>query len=753
MTFKYLDLTSGRLPDLKGKKLEAFEEALLNQVKQEVEDCEDYLEDSIRPKITENWEYYNQFLPRAVPGESSYVDNTCQATVEHYVAVCMDAFTSGDSLEVVPDGVTNPMTLKVINQVMNDVLDNENSRHSLYQSFFRDAMVSSASAMRPIIREETKIDKEFFTDVEQEVIQMRQMQLELEHKYDEVEVVITEKKTVTIQMDEPVPDGGSFLGQMDIQGISTTLEVSSYTGYFTLLYKEKTIKVEPVLAENFLIDKDAHGIHDARIVGHKTMITISDMLKLGIDYDKVLEVYEGISSDDAESNTASMSRKQGLINDYDNDADLLDNSQREVELYELYIKSSAEETVSTNKEIAVSKLYQVFYCESVLLSYQEVDEVPYCGSSPIPRPHMFWGDGMVDRTKAVQRAKTGLIRQTFVYNEMASRPRFEYNPEQLHNVRDIFNTQPGAGIAVKQSGTINPIQMTAMTGNSSDLLAMLDVVRENGTGMSFTGQGMMGDVLKAGASTQSAAMVLSEAQMVQKSVIQTLLNNAIIPLIQNIYHMLRENFNEWDITVDGQKMTINPNDWPELSSVRIKTPLGTSARLEQSQKYGNLAQVLAGAQPGTELAKLVTPEGIKQLMTKSYELMDVPDASFYMADDQTIAQKDQMTQALQAMQTQLQQMQVQMAQLTQQNTVLQQTASQMAQQELAIKQQEQNRKDRQTDAELQQMADDQIRKETMDEATMESMADKNALAERVEDRKELETEYEIRTGNNLFNGN
>lgn len=756
---KYTDLTSGRTPDLSGEKLDAFEEALLQQVEVSVEDCEDYLEDSIRPRITENWDYYNGFLPARREGEPSFTDNTCQATVEHYVAACMDAFTNGDTLEVVPDGVTHPMTLKVINQVMNDVLDNENSRHNLYHAFFTDAMVSSASVMRPKVTEETCIDKEFFDDVDEDVIKMRQMQLEIDGKYDSIEIFITEKKIVEVKATEAV-DPNSVLGQLDVSGIKTTTTSTTYSGYFALIYKDKTIKIEPVPAENFLINKDARSIRDANIVGHKSMITISDLLSMGIPYDKVLQVYEKCTDDDAEENTASMARRDGILYNND-DQETLDNSQREVELYEVYIKSSVEETVNSTKEIAVSKLYQVFYCEGVLLAYQETDEVPYCGASPITRPHMFWGDGMVDRTKSIQSARTGLLRQTFVYNDMASKPRFEYVPENIINIRDLMSNKAGAGIAVKQLGSVQPIQVTGnASADNAGLMGLLDGMREAGTGMSFTGQGMLGEVLSAGGSTASAAMVLSEGQMVQKKVINNLLQSAIIPLISTIYNMLRENFNEWPVSIEGQTININPNEWPRLRDVKIKTPLGTNAKMEMSQKYGNLAQTLATAQPGSEIAKLANAQGIKALMIKSYELMDVPDAQYYMNDDQTIAQNDQMQQAMQTMQQQLQQMQAQMQEMAKQNQVLQATATQMAQKELelrerevAVKENDSRTKTAQADADMQNMADEQIRKETMDEANMENMADQQALAEREEDRKDLQTQTEIDTGTNLFSNN
>ena len=731
---KINETTSGSPINLKGDKLEEFEEVLQEQIKAEINEAEDYLEEEIRPRITENWQYYRKELPKRRPGEAGYVDNTCQATVDHYVAHCLDAFTSNDTLEVVPYGVTNPTTTRVINQVVNAVLDSENQRFNLYQAFFRDCFVSCASIFKPFITEETKIEKQFFSDARAEELAITLMQLESSMKYTRVEQVITEEKTIQVTTEHPVEQDPSFLGSMapvmDVQNIEVTLQ----SGYFALVSTEKTVKIEPVPAENFLINKDARSITDARFVGHKAMVTISDLLAQGFDYDKVSEVYESAgSSDDADSNEASMSRRRAMTGDT-MDSTSVDNSQKEVELYEIYIKSSVAETLNEDDEIAVAKLYQVFYAEGILLDYQEVDFIPYSGTSPKPVPHMFWGTGMVDDTKHIQTAKTGLLRQQFSYNELATRPRFWFIPEQINNANALHNTQPGVGIAVKSAGALGALQLAPLAGDNAGLSTMLDGQREVGTGMSFTGQGMLGEVLKAGGSTISAQMVLTEGQIVQKAVIQNLLENGIKPLIKSVYNLLRENFNEWEVTVDGETFTINPNEWPRLREIRINTPLGKSAKLEKAQSYMSLYTLLASAQG--EAAKLVTPEQLRALLIASYEAQEVVDVSSYLAPNEVIQQKDVLTQQVQQLTQSMQEMQQQLTTAMQQNQVLTLTASDMAKAELELKQRDMALREDVQRSEIAQKADEQQRKEDETIAKMQNMADKVSLSE-----EELELKY------------
>lgn len=730
------DTISALTVSLKGENKDAFEDALLEQLNSEIDNAENYLDETIRPRIEENWKYYRRELPVKIDGQAGFVDNTCQATVDHYTATSLDAFTSDDTLEIVPEGVSDLVTIKVINQVVNSVLDSENNRFNLYQSFFRDSFVSGASVFKPYVKEGIQIEKRYFEDVSAEELAIRLMTLESSGNWERVEQVITDEQEVSIERDMVAP--ASMLGNIagDAIEVSVTATQVNYTGYFVLLNKEKTVKIKPVPAENFLINKDATSIDDARFIGDKEMVTISELLELGFDEDKVQEVSEKCGGDtDARDNEASRSRKRNILGD-DNDITSTDLSQREVELYEVYIRSSVAETLGEKEKIAISKLYQVFYCEGVILDYQEVDNTPYSGASPIPVPHMFWGRGMVDDTKHIQTAKTGLYRQQFTYNEMASRPRFEFVPDQLVNPRDIHNTTPGAGIAVKSKGTITPITLGVLSGDNVQMASLMDTQREVGTGMSFTGQSMLGEVLKAGASTLSGQMIISEGQQVQKAVIQTLLENGIKPLIKTIYNMLRENFSAWEVTVDGQTFTVNPNDWPRLREIRVVTPLGKSARLEKAQTLTSLYSALTTAQPGTEAAKLATPDKLRNLLVEAYEYQDVKADSFLPSVEE-ISQKDQMMQMMQQMQGQLQQMQQQMEAMGSENQMLKVTASEIAQREIAIREGELELKRQKQEQDGIIAADKQSLAEDKQNADEEIAADKQELAEREQALREM----------------
>lgn len=695
---------------------------LKSQIQQSVDDAEDFLEEEIRPQIKENYDYYKEKIPTPEDGGPKYVDGTVSSVVEHATAMAMDAFTEDDTLEVVPESVQHPFQSKIINTVINDILNSENDRHTIYHTFFKDAFISGASLMKPYVTVNKKIDKEFFTEATAEQFAIRLAELEMDDSWEDVEYQITEEKEVELQQSGPVNDELGIISPEMVAEVSIKQKLMS--GYFTKSKDEKTIKIQNIPAENFIINRDAKTIEDSQIVGHKAMVTISELLKMGFDYDKVLEAYEASGDDDAEDNMATLARKKTT----DVDDESVDTSQREVELYELYMQSSVGETENKEDELAVSKLYQIFYVEGVILDCQEVEEIPYVGCSPFPMPHNFWGQGLADRVKNIQRGKTGNFRQFAEYNELVNKPKFMFQADQIEDPRSLFSPEAGAGISVKRMDAIAPIMLGGtLAGAQGEIDMLLDKQREAKTGITITGQSIAGEVLKAGASTASAQLLLSENQMMVKSMIKNMLNGGIKPLIKKIYNLLRDEFDEWETFIQGQVVPVNPNQmFPRLRDVVITTPLGSSAKLEKAMTIESLLTNLATSQD-PEIKKLVSTEGVRNLVIEAYELRGLSGVNAYLATPQEVQQKDQMAQ----MMVQMQEMQAQLQQLTSQNTMLSTMANNIEERKIALE-------EKKVDMQGQQLADKQMLEEQKAETEAMKAADAQDLNERKYDLQERE---------------
>ena len=603
-------------------------EKLYQEVKQAVDDCQVYIDSQVLNRIKENYSYYNREAPASVVGESTYIDNTCQATVNHALATCLDAFSEMDSFEVVSEVGDNPAVLKVTSKVVADVLNT--NRHTIFNTFFQDALVSGAGIFKTVVREDTVISSEFFTNLSD---------IELAIFTETLTKTINKETTEIIGKFEQDPLTGLFSGRLETHK------------------RVKIVEVENVPAEAFLINQSATCVSDATFIGHRALVSIGDLVDMGID-ESTIEAIKDYGSNYAYNNGFRNEKLIGttLQNDTDDD----------IELYEVYIKTTLE-------EIEAAKMYKCFYVEGYdeLIDVVEVDDHPYRGASPFPMPFSFWGNGLVDLTKHIQRAKTGLMRDTFAANAISVKPRFQYDPSQLHKPEQLFNTQAGAGVAVKSlNNAIAPLNTFNAPTIKSELLGTLDQQRESGTGVSFSGQGILGDVLKAGGSTISASMVLTESQLLQKYIISSLLENGIKPLIKLVYDTIKENIDEVDVVIDGQKMTINPSkEWLPLQDIRVKAPLGKSAKLEKANVYQTLYQQLMAT------PELTTPDKMARLLSQSYELQGI-DAKAFMNSPQEIQQNHQQ---------QMMQMQQQLQQLTQENEQLKAMSGEVVRKEIELR--------------------------------------------------------------------
>ena len=103
----------------------------------------------------------------------------------------------------------------------------------------------------------------------------------------------------------------------------------------TLRTKTKSgrIRVENVPPEEFLVNRRAKSMDDARFICHRTTMTVSELVSMGYDQDEI-EAHAGVG--ELEVDIERRKRFEDL--DGQNDYNHADPSQREVPVYESIIK-------------------------------------------------------------------------------------------------------------------------------------------------------------------------------------------------------------------------------------------------------------------------------------------------------------------------------------------------------------------------------------------------------------------------------
>lgn len=608
--------------------------------------------EEIREEVNTAYEFYNRKQPLAKANGPKFVSPDCANVVERYLATFNSAFRSVDSFELIPEGIDQPIVIKAINMAINDVVNVSNNKFTILNKFFKEMLIAPAAAMLPCVVEENEIGTEYFdgvTDIELDILKKQ-----YEAENDEVEFIIEESETKE--------DTSEFELMGEI--VSQTVDSTTHKGKIILTNKVKQIKIHNIPIERMIFDNDIPDIEDQLCIGHYVRATISDLLEYGFKEEDVQKVMNSPDSDKTaleQSNSVRSNRNRNFdINDT-----TIDKSLINVDLYELYVKSSFEETTS-NKDISIAKTYKVYYAAGEVLDYEEVSNIPYVLTSCFINTSHLLGESMVNRVKPYQALKTGLMRSILSTNAIATNPRFEYVKEAIHDIRDIFNTSPGAGIAVKAAGTINPIKMTQLDPNTFSLIELANKGIMDTTGVTTGGPSMSTEVLKAGGSNIAAQMVLSQEQQLQKYVIDLAVERAIKPMILKIYELLVNNFTLYPVTIDNQMLPINPSmEWPnKVQDIRVISPVGESARMEKAMSYLNIFNSLgqtAAANP--EAAKLFTTNFIRSTMVAVADLTDIPDVDTFLPKEEEVSSLTQMQQQLQQGMQQMQQMQMQMQQM------------------------------------------------------------------------------------------
>ena len=101
----------------------------------------------------------------------------------------------------------------------------------------------------------------------------------------------------------------------------------------TYTHPDGRVRMEAVPPEEFLISREAKSLEQASYVGHRRVMTVSELVAMGYDYDVVSEA--GANYDDMESNIERYTRNKALTSEMN---DRNDPAMKKVLYVESYIK-------------------------------------------------------------------------------------------------------------------------------------------------------------------------------------------------------------------------------------------------------------------------------------------------------------------------------------------------------------------------------------------------------------------------------
>jgi len=549
-----------------------------------------------------------------VKGKSSVTTREVAEAVDGAMPQLLKIFTqSVDVVEFTPQNDGDATVAENVTAYVNHIFNKDNSGAILMHNWFWDALVNKVGIVKAYwdVREDVN-EEEYFNLSQEELAMLMQ----------DKSVEIVEQEEI---IGEPMPVGvDPMTGEELIQNAPSTYNVR-----LKKTTDASRVKIDNVPHTEFMIDRHADCIDDARFVAQRKMLTRSDLVAMGYDKNIVAELS---TDDEVDAHNKSEFNPISDINNTDPSQDL-------IAYYECYLDIGEED--------GTAKKHRICYASKQILSDEEIDYVPFYSLCPFPVPHQFYGQSMADRTMELQFIKSTITRQMLDNLYLTNNSRVGAVEGQV-NLDDLLNSTAGGIIRMKNPNAIVPMQVQSSAGQSFPMLEYLDGVQAKRTGVSDMNQGLDANVLQNVSATAVATMT-AQSQGKLELIARIFADTGVKALMKGLLQLVcKYQDKPRALAINGKPMNIDPREWDNQYNVNINVGLGNGtgdekvamlqmilAKQEQVlQQYG-LANPLVNLKQYREtLAKFINASGYKDDAQFLNEIDDAKMQQIMQADAQ-----------------------------------------------------------------------------------------------------------------------
>ena len=551
--------------------------------------------------------YLGKPFGNEVSGKSSVVDRSVAAAIDGALPQLLKIFTqSVDVVEFTPQNDGDATVAENVTQYVNHIFNKDNAGAIIMHDWFWDALVNKVGIVKAYwdVREDAN-EEEYFGITQDELGMLMQ------------------EESVEIVEQEEVPGELVEVGTDPVTGEPLTQPTPmSYNVRLKKTVDASRVKIENVSTAEFMIDRHADCIDDARFVAQRKMLTRAELVAMGYDKDIVAE----LNTDD------DINPVNGTVFDPINvDVNNTDPSQDLIAYYECYIDIGDEE--------GTAKKHRICYASKQILSDEEIDYVPFYSLCPFPIPHTFYGQSLADRTMDLQFIKSTITRQMLDNLYLTNNSRVGAVEGQV-NLDDLLNSTAGGIVRMKNPNAIVPMVVQSSAGQSFPMLEYLDGVQAKRTGVSDMNQGLDANVLQNVSATAVATMT-AQSQGKLELIARIFADTGVKDLMRGILHLVCKYQNEpRALAINGKPMQIDPREWDNLYNVNINVGLGNGTG---NEKVAMLQMILGKQEMVLQQYGLANP--LVDLKQYRQTLAKFINASGYRDDSQFIKEIDDATMA------------------------------------------------------------------------------------------------------------
>lgn len=587
---------------------------------QAITDSQTYIDSYLAPEREAAMAYYlGDPLGNEEEGRSQVILTEVRDTVLAMLPSLLRIFTGGDKvIEFVPKGAEDIAAAEQATDLINYVFMQENPGFRILHDAMKDALICKTGVLTWY-----KVDYE-------------------EVEYYDYSGLLPEE--IALLTSDP-----------DIEVESMTEVVDMVTGVTKTDLRIRRVKrtpryvVECIPPEQFLIDNEATSLDDAIYVARRKLATISELVAMGYPRD-VIEENAGTGGFD-------MNNEVLIRNPADQSffgiTQTTDETTDKVFYVESYIRADRDGD-------GIAELHKV--CSvgngAYILHSEVVQKVPFAILAPDPTPHTIFGQSIADQTMDLQLIKSSIMRNTLDSLAQSIHPRTVVVENQV-NMADVMNVETGAIIRARAPGMVQPLAEPFVGQQALGVMAYLDEVKTQRTGISRASQGLDADVLQS--TTRAAVQAQLSSSQERIEMIARLFADGLKRCFQGLLGLVIQHQDKAKIVrLRNKFVPIDPRGWDASMDMIVNIALGRGSdeqrmaflmqiiaqQKEVIQTYGPynplvdlvqlrgaLAQVtqLAGFQDPSQFWKEINPEEVQAFMQQMQQGANKPDPAQLLA--------------------------------------------------------------------------------------------------------------------------
>ena len=516
-------------------------------VQDAVQDAIDFIEAEIsEPRLKAQRYFDGEVDIGHEAGRSKVVATKCRDVVRSMKPSLQRVFLSSDNVvEFVP---RMPEDVEIAEQMTRfaNYKFMQNNGYRVLSDVFQDAMVKKIGVCKVMYDSSDETD-----------IHTYENQTEEEFLFiaDQDDVEVLEQRITT---------------EVNINSDGAEVETPIYDFKISRRKKNSGLKIASVPPEEFFVDRNARSAEDFYVIGHRTDMTVGELLEMGYDEDDLFGLTGTMSTLQQESEY----ERRGYNVD-ENDDESADPASRKVVVTEAYMKVDAEGT-------GIPQLYRFFLGGAgyKMLDYELAEEVPFAIFEVDPEPHAFFGRSIVDLVIDDQDAATSMLRGVLDNVALTNNPGLEIIDGQV-SVDDLLNNEIGRIVRVKQPGSIREQVVPFTAGSTLPALQYFDMLVDNKTGVSKASQGLDANVLQSSTATAVAATMEGAAQQVEV-VARNLAEGGMKQLFRLIANTIIRHSDRSEIMrLHNEFVEVEPSTWNAELDMIVNVGIGNGREQEK----------------------------------------------------------------------------------------------------------------------------------------------------------------------------